>query len=66
VGFNYIANNQKRRAMVFDFENAEWVAAPGPVGLDGSGGLTLGAPAILVRRVHREVDFNGFFGTPPA
>lgn len=65
VGFNYLDGGQKRRAVVFDFENAEWVASPGPVGLDGSGGLTLGAPAILVRRVHREVDFNQHFGSPP-
>lgn len=66
VGFNYIDGGQKRRAVVFDFENAEWVASPGPVGLDGSGGLTLGAPAILTRRVHREVDFNSYFASPPA
>lgn len=65
VGFNFIANNQKRRAVVFDFENAEWVASPGPVGLDGNGGLTLGAPAILERRVHGEVDFNAYFASPP-
>jgi hypothetical protein len=65
VGFNFIANNQKRRAVVFDFENSEWVASPGPVGLDGEGGLTLGAPAILTRRVHREIDFNAFFANPP-
>lgn len=66
VGFNFILNNQKRRAVVFDFENAEWVASPGPVGLDGNGGLTLGAPAILTRRVHPEVNFNSYFGSPPA
>jgi hypothetical protein len=66
IGFNFIANNQKRRAMVFDFENGEWVASPNPVGLDGNGGLTLGAPAILERRVHREVNFNSFFASPPA
>jgi hypothetical protein len=65
IGFNFIANNQKRRAVVFDFENAEWVASPNPVGLDGSGGITLGAPAILTRRVHREVNFNSFFASPP-
>jgi hypothetical protein len=69
VGFNFLFGNpvtQKRRAVVFDPENAEWVASPGPVGLNGSGGLTLGAPAILERRVHREVNFNSFFATPPA
>jgi len=65
VGFNFIAGNQKRRAMVFDFENAEWVASPGPVGLNGSGALTLGVPAILNRRVNPEVNFQSLFGTPP-
>jgi hypothetical protein len=66
VGFNFISNNQKRRAVVFDFENGEWVASPNPVGLNGSGGLTLGAPSILERRVHREVDFNAIFAAPPS
>lgn len=66
VGFNYLSGGQKRRAMVFDFENAEWVASPGPVGLDGSGNQTGGAPAILTRRVHREVNFNSYFASPPA
>jgi hypothetical protein len=66
VGFNYLAGNVKRRAMVFDFENGEWVASPGPVGLNGSGAQTLRAPAILVRRTHREVNFNSYFGSPPA
>jgi len=66
VGFNFLAGGQKRRAVVFDFENSEWVASPNPVGLDGDGGLTLGAPAILTRRVHREVNFNSFFAAPPS
>jgi hypothetical protein len=68
VGFNFLGGDpvQKRRAVVFDFENGEWVASPGPVGLDGEGGLTLGAPEILARRVHREVNFNTYFGSPPS
>jgi hypothetical protein len=69
VGLNFLFGSpptQKRRAVVFDFENSEWVAAPNPVGLDGTGGLTLGAPAILERRVHREVNFNAFFANPPS
>lgn len=65
VGFNYLAGGVKRRAMVFDFQNAEWVASAGPVGLDGSGNQTLGAPAIIQRRVHREANFNAYFGSPP-
>ena len=65
VGFNFLSGGQKRRGMVFDFQNGEWVASPGPIGLDGSGNQTLGAPAILQRRVHREVNFNQYFGSPP-
>lgn len=65
VGWNFIVGNQKRRAMVFDFENAEWVASSNPVGLDGNGGLTLGAPAILNRRVLPETNFQTLFGNPP-
>lgn len=65
VGFNYLEAGQKRRAMVFDFQNSEWVPSPGPVGLNGSGGLTLGTPAILNRRVYSEAGFGAVFGTPP-
>lgn len=64
VGFNFIDGTEKRRAMVFDFKNAEWVASPNPVGLDGYGGQTLGAPAILTRRVNPRADFASAFGTP--
>jgi hypothetical protein len=66
IGWNFLGDGQKRRAMVFDFENSEWIASPNPVGLDGSGGLTLGVPAILNRRVNPEANFSSIFGTPPA
>jgi hypothetical protein len=66
VGWNFLGGGQKRRAMVFDFENSEWIASPNPVGLDGSGALTLGVPAILNRRVNPEANFSTIFGTPPA
>lgn len=66
VGFNFISGGQKRRAMVFDFNNGEWVASPGPVGLDGSGGQTGGAPAILNRRVLPEANFTSIFGAMPS
>lgn len=65
VGFNFIANGEKRRAMVFDFQNSEWVPSPTPVALDGSGGLSGGAPEVLNRRVNPELDFLSIFGTPP-
>jgi hypothetical protein len=66
IGFNFISGGQKRRAMVFDFENAEWIPSAGPLGLDGSGGLTGGFPAILERRVLPQVSFVGLFGNAPA
>jgi hypothetical protein len=66
VGWNYLDGAQKRRAMVFDFDNGEWVASPNPVALNGSGGLALGTwPYIWDRRVNEEVNFSPLFGTPP-
>jgi hypothetical protein len=66
VGFNFISGGQKRRAMVFDFQNSEWIPSAGPLGLDGSGGLTGGYPTILNRRVLPETSFSALFGSPPA
>jgi hypothetical protein len=66
VGWNFIAGGQKRRAMVFDFENSEWVPSPNPIGLDGSGGPSpTGYPDILVRRVNPEASLQGVFGNTP-
>jgi hypothetical protein len=65
VGFNFIGGGQKRRVMTFDFENSEWIPSPVPMGLDGSGAQTFGAPAILNRRVYRQANFSAFFGSPP-
>jgi hypothetical protein len=65
VGFNFLDSGQKRRAMVFDFQNGEWVASSNPVGLDGSGAQTLGAPTILTRRVNPRADLAALFGSPP-
>jgi hypothetical protein len=65
MGFNYLADGQKRRAMTFDFENDEWIPSPVPMGLDGSGNQTFGAPAILNRRVYRRATFSAYFGAPP-
>jgi hypothetical protein len=66
VGYNYIEGGEKRRAMVFDFKNSEWIAASNPVGLDGNGAQTLGAPAILNRRICPEIGFSSLFGTAPS
>jgi hypothetical protein len=65
MGFNAFVGGQKRRVMTFDFENSEWIPSPVPMGLNGSGAQTFGAPAILVRRVYEEVNFFQIFGSPP-
>lgn len=66
VGWNYIDGGQKRRAMVFDFENGEWVASANPVGLTSTGALNMTTwPNILERRVNREAVFSSLFGYPP-
>ena len=68
IGFNFIDGGQKKRAMVFDDENKEWVASADPVALDGNGGQAAAGdpPAILDRRLYRRVDFSTYFGSPPA
>lgn len=66
VGYNFIDGGQKRRAMVFDFQNSEWIPSPNPVGLNGSGGLNMtGNATVLNRRVNPEASFESVFGTPP-
>ena len=65
VGWNFLEGGQKRRAMVFDFQNGEWVASANPVALNGSGGQSSGFPSILERRVNAEANFSTLFGTPP-
>ena len=66
VGWNYIDGGQKRRAMVFDYENGEWVASPNPVGLTSGGGMNFTSwPNVLERRVNREAVFVDLFGLPP-
>jgi hypothetical protein len=64
IGWNFISSGQKRRAMVFDFENSQWVPSPNPVGLNGSGAIS-NVPAVLNRRVNPEVGFAALFGTFP-
>jgi len=65
MGFNYLSGGQKRRVMTFDFENSEWIPSPVPMGLDGNGLQTFGAPAILTRQVYQTSDFYYLFGVPP-
>jgi len=66
VGFNFIDGGQKRRGVVFDFQNGEWVPSPNPIALNGSGMQNLtGEPAILTRRVNPRANFTALFGSPP-
>lgn len=65
IGFNFIDGSEKRRCLVYDFQNTEWIPSPNPVGLNGSGAQTGGVPAILNRRTKPETNFSSLFGTPP-
>lgn len=65
IGFNFLDGGQKQRCMVFDFQNDEWIPSPNPVGLNGSGAQTLGAPAILDRRLNPTANFTSLFGSGP-
>lgn len=76
VGWNYInsTTGKKERCYVLSFEEGgiERVASANPVALKADGSINLstdlagsGTPIILTRRVHREVPFSSYFGTPP-
>lgn len=67
VGFNFIDGGQKRRGMIFDFQNGEWVPSPNPIALNGQGAQNLtGQPAFLRYRVNPRANFTALFGSPPA
>jgi hypothetical protein len=66
VGWNFIDGGQKRRAMVFDFKNSEWVASPNPVALYQGNINVTGRPDILPRRVNPEANFASLFPEIPA
>lgn len=69
VGWNYIESGARKRAYVVDDDGTK-VAASNPQPLTATGGLattSAGAanpPILLVRRVHREVNFSAYFGVP--
>jgi len=77
VGWNYIsgpgtAQAEKRRCYVIDEATKEKIASANVMALNDDGGIRLntdwtgsGAPTILTRRVHKEVVFSTYFGTPP-
>jgi hypothetical protein len=75
VGWNYIEGGEKRRAWVWSDPGAggtrEQIASSNPMPLLANGGLSTSSPGesnppiILTRRVHREIAFTPYFGTPP-
>lgn len=64
VGWNYLDYGNKKRVYVRDPDTLEKVPASNPQPLDNAGGIKVGAPDILSRRVHRAIDFNSYFGQP--
>jgi hypothetical protein len=60
------AGGVKKRAWVIDSETGERVPSANPVALnpDGSMKPSGATPNILIRRVHRVIDFSSFFGIP--
>jgi len=67
IGFNFIAGGVKKRAFV-EGPDGEDVASTNPVALNGSGGQQAGGtlPAILNRRVYKQITMSTYFGTPPS
>jgi hypothetical protein len=68
VGYSYLDGSEKKRAYVVDPEPPyDKIPSSNPVALNDDGSIKAAgtAPDILYRRVHREVNFQPFFGTPP-
>lgn len=63
VGFNVIEGGTKKRATVE--LDGEQVASANPIALNGSGGKQPGntPPAILDRRIYRQISMNSYFGS---
>ncbi len=66
VGWNFLLGGEKRRCMVFDDKNAEWIASPTPMPLSSGQQQASGRPDILNRRVNPSANFKTLFGTPPS
>jgi len=68
VGWNYLDGGTKKRVTVaYDpgsGQPIEQVPASNPQPLTSAGALSTGAPTVLVRRVHKAVNFQQYFGTP--
>ena len=70
VGWNFLVGGEKRRCMVFDFQNSEWVASPTPMPLSSGQQIpndtnSATRPDILDRRVNPARVFTNFFGSAP-
>jgi hypothetical protein len=69
VGFNFIEGGQFKRAFVKGPPpDNEDVATTNPVALNGTGGRQPAGtlPAILNRRVYKQITMSTYFGTPPS
>jgi hypothetical protein len=65
IGWNYLdATLGKTRVWVKEKSSSDQVPASNPQPLTSTGGLATGAPTVLVRRVHKAVNFQQYFGTP--
>lgn len=69
IGFNFISGGVKKRAFVKGPPpEEEEVATTNAVGLNGNGAQVAGGtlPAILTRRVYKQISLSEYFGTPPS
>jgi len=64
VGWNYLSSGTKKRCYVIDTDSGDKVPSSNPQPLTTGGAISTGAPTILVRRVHKAVPFQQYFGTP--
>ena len=64
VGWNYLSSGTKKRCYVIDTDSGDKVPSSNPQPLTTGGAISTGAPTVLVRRVHKAVDFRSYFGTP--
>lgn len=68
IGFNFIQDGVKKRATV-QGPDGEEIASANPVALDGNGGMQGGStplPAILDRRIYRQISMPTYFGAAPS
>jgi len=69
VGWNYLDSVEGKSRVWVPYkpgpgQPVERVPSSNPQPLTSSGDLSTGAPTVLVRRVHKAVNFQSYFGTP--